>query len=445
MAQLEFDLDWMEAEGVNGPELAATWARLRIKAGASAVTLVLDERARTVRDHLYVSLYPMAEWLATNWWFLASEVESQTNRDDAGFRRRHSLAANREGYAYPDLHVFPLGNLTRLIWHRGGSPWAKVRLLDAGELLIDSAEFREVCGDFVDSVVARLVCLGIEDTPLQQEWNAVQTADLEEVDFCRAAAGLGWDPYAIDEAKQNEVLVLADQFGTTLAEAIPALNADHATDGWTIVEQALEEAKRCNTLSLDRIFSVQDRVARQSTSARPWQAGYELAGALRRELGIDGEPLPSMEALARVLGDEAIGAATTRVAVNGGATILVDGLVGCGEDDAPAFAFRKRGEYGRRFHFCRAIAELLWRPRTEALLTPIPTARQQSNRAFAAEFLAPSTGLRRKVRQTTLDEEDVDELATEFGVPSLVIAHQLANHQIGNLIGHPPGLQALQV
>ena len=96
----------MEAEDVNGPELAATWANLRIQAGSSMVTLALDERARTVRERLCVSLYPMAEWLAANWWFLNSEVESPLKYDDAGFRHRHSLAANREGYAYPDLHVF---------------------------------------------------------------------------------------------------------------------------------------------------------------------------------------------------------------------------------------------------------------------------------------------------------------------------------------------------
>ncbi len=76
MAQLSFDWDWMDAPGVNGPELAATWARLRIKAGKSTVTRVLDERAKTVREHLYVPLYPMAEWLAANWWFLAERQQS---------------------------------------------------------------------------------------------------------------------------------------------------------------------------------------------------------------------------------------------------------------------------------------------------------------------------------------------------------------------------------
>ena len=217
MAQLSFDVDWMEAEGVNGPELAATWARLRVQAGASTISRVFDARARTVRNHLFLSLYPMAEWLATNWWFLTSEVESPINQDNVAFRHRHSLAANREGYAYPDLHVFPRGSLTRLVWHGGSIPWAETELLEAGEILIDSAEFQEVCGDFVESVIARLVCLGIEDTLLQQEWAAVRAADAEEADFCRTAASLGWDPYAMDDAKRKHVYMLADRFGATFA------------------------------------------------------------------------------------------------------------------------------------------------------------------------------------------------------------------------------------
>ena len=324
----------------------------------------------------------MAEWLAANWWFLTSEVESPLKHDDAGFRHRHSLAANREGYAYPDLHVFPLGSLTRLVWHGGSIPWAKTRLLEAGELLIDSAEFQETCGDFVDCVVARLACLGIEDTLLQQEWEAVRAADAEEADFCRAAAGLGWDPYAIDDAKREQVHMLAARFGDTLAEAIPALHGDCAIDGWTIIEQAREDARRGNTLRLERLAPLQDRISRHRSSARhPWQAGHELAQALREELRLDGEPIPTMDALAQALDDEAIDAATTQVPVDGGDTILVDGLVTRGEDDAPAFAFRPRGEDGRRFHFCRAIAEVLWQPRTDALLTPARTERQQRNRA----------------------------------------------------------------
>lgn len=438
MAQLRFDWDWVDAPGVDGPELAATWSRLRIEAGSSVVTLVLDERAKTVREHVYVPLYPMAEWLASNWWFLAAEQESEF-KQGADLTRRHSLAANREGYAYPDLHVFPRGTQTRLVWHRQASPRARIRFLDGGEALADSAGFRETCGDLLDSVVARLVSLGIEDSLLQQEWMAVRAADAEEEDFCRTAAGLGWDPYAIDDARRGEVLALAERFGALLAEAVPALNAPHTTAGWTVIERALRDARRRNTLNLERIWSVRDRFSsRDSSASHPWRAGQELARALREELGLNGEPVPTMEALGLALDEAAIDAATTRVAVDGGDAILVDGLVTCGEGDRPAFAFRQRGEQGRRFHFCRALAEVLWRPGADALLTQIRTERQQSNRAFAAEFLAPSAGLRHRVRRARLNEDDIDELAKEFGVSPMVIGHQLDNHRLGGLQGGWP-------
>ena len=100
MPELSFDIDWVDAEGINGPELSATWASLRIRAGDSIVTRVLDGRVKTVRDFVYVPLYPLAEWLATNWWFLTHEMENPAKEGNPEFHRRHALRAGREGYAY---------------------------------------------------------------------------------------------------------------------------------------------------------------------------------------------------------------------------------------------------------------------------------------------------------------------------------------------------------
>ena len=46
MPQLSFETDWVDAEGINGPELSATWASLRIRAGDATITRVLDTRAK---------------------------------------------------------------------------------------------------------------------------------------------------------------------------------------------------------------------------------------------------------------------------------------------------------------------------------------------------------------------------------------------------------------
>ena len=55
------------------------------------------------------------------------------------------------------------------------------------------------------------------------------------------------------------------------------------------------------------------------------------------------------------------------------------------------------------------------------------------NRAFAAEFLAPSVQLRKEIKNSVLDRDEVERLAKMFGVSAFVIEHQLKNHQIAKV------------
>ncbi len=61
--------EWQDAPGVRAAELRATWARLEIWAGDTCVTRVEDE-SPSERRSIFVPLYPLAEWIAYNWWFL---------------------------------------------------------------------------------------------------------------------------------------------------------------------------------------------------------------------------------------------------------------------------------------------------------------------------------------------------------------------------------------
>lgn len=69
MQGLDFEFDWEDSGEVKGDELASTWASLSVRVGDSTLTRVLDHTAGTVREFISVPLYPLAEWLATNWWF----------------------------------------------------------------------------------------------------------------------------------------------------------------------------------------------------------------------------------------------------------------------------------------------------------------------------------------------------------------------------------------
>ena len=187
MPDLSFDIDWVDADGVGGPELSATWASLRICAGDSVITRVLDTRARTVRDYIHVPLYPLAEWLVTNWWFLLHECTNPAKEGDPDFHRRHALRFGREGYAFPDLEMVSSGARTRLMWKRDRHQWSGVEFLDQGIIWVDSGRFQEACAALVDQVIRRLDTLDVGETFLEEEWNAIQSTDEEESRFCEIA------------------------------------------------------------------------------------------------------------------------------------------------------------------------------------------------------------------------------------------------------------------
>ena len=433
MQRISFDADWLDPSRVKGPELAATWASLQIRVGESCVTEVLDKRAKTVRHNVDVPLYPLAEWLAANWWFLGHEMKNESKASDPNFRSRHALITNREGYAYPDLEIASSGSITHLVWRAHDNAWSNVKYLAHGEARIDREGFREDCARFIDQVTRRLGSLGIEGTYLQEEWAAVQSASREEARFCRTAAWLGWDPYALEDSKRNWLLALSCQSDELLAEATAVLDPDSPEHGWTALTNAIRTTKSVDGCAFDRIRSLHGSVClpEDIKVTTPWQVGYNWARRLRDGLGCEEDPLPGMAELADVLGEERTtldGVAAPHSVVND--IPMLDGVVTQTDDELPALALRATSEPGRRFHLCRAIAEILVARGADMLITRAPSARQQRNRAFAAEFLVPASALRSRVNRPVVDGDDIDELATQFGVSSYIVEYQIRNHRI---------------
>ena len=430
MAEISIDTEWLNGEGIGGAELSATFASLRIAVDGQPVTRVFDQRASTVRDFVDVPLYPMAEWLASNWWFLAYEFENAARSEDPGFRRRHALGANTEGYAYPPLVVTPWGSRTRIGWGGAPSPWTKIDFLGQGHAFVESGAFWEVCTDLVDKVTRRLAALGIHDTYLQEEWEAIQGTDHEEASFCETAAGLGWDPYDMDEARRDQVFRLADELGPLLGEAVPVMDTAGPLKESSAIVSALEAAKT-NGLQLRSLRPLMGRW--DSSGGYPWEAGYDLARLARRYLDLDGQPIRTMNRLAKALDEDVASLKqATRPLASLGMAQLVDGVVTGGVDGSISFGLREVGEHRRRFLFCRALAEAISSD-GDALITGSHTERQQCNRAFAAEFLAPSGSLRQKVTRSVVGSEEIEYLAEEFGVSTQVIVHQIENHRVARV------------
>ena len=438
MQVLEFDFNWQADESIQASELASTCAALRIRINNSILTRVVDHSDKRVREFIHVPLYPLAEWLATNWWTLIHESEYRTGLDNPSFLERHALAPSREGYRYPNMQVVSFDARTRVTWKHERFQWTDLEFLEReGCEWIDKERFIETCASFVDDVVARLTTCDITNTLLQEEWETIRRADREEQSFCKTAAALGLDPYSIDDGRQSEVMLLEETLsGAVLEEALPVISAERLETELRAIQRVLRVGK-ANTIPLNRFTALRseiDLTAIDEAHDPPWMLGYNLARIVRTQLDLDGMPLASWPALSQALGESRIEDGRLSRSRAFSQSKLLNGIVTSGDEGLPAFAFRPGGtSQSCRFRFCRGLAELLLAPGSDALLTSARSNRQQRGRAFAAEFLAPSNSLREQLHSSVLDEDEIEDLASRFGVSQWVIEHQVKNHGIAQI------------
>ena len=444
MSAICFESEWLDGTGMEGAELAATLASLRIRVGGAVVTKLLDHRTKAFRERIHVPLYPLAESLATNWWFFASGP-GFGDAEDENSRSRPSLISPRDGFIYPRLTAIPVERAVRLVWKasRPGDRDAagRIEFTSEGETRVETGDFRRACSDLIERVLARLSSLEVEDTLLHREWTAICGADTEEIEYCRTAAALGWDPYDLDEARR-EAMEALDALGIVRRETVPAIGSDSPESviaSCAAVSRALVAARKgASTFrDLDSIRREIEPPDESDAGSTPWRTGYGLARRLRRSLGLDGAVLGTTDDLARALQQNPETLKTVPSADFGSAR-LFDGVVSADSGGDASFALRPSLEENRRFALCRALAEALDSPDADALLTKAPTERQQRNRAFAAEFLAPSEALRERAPSTVLHEDDLVDLAASFGVSVFVIGHQVVNHGIARIVRQPP-------
>jgi len=429
----QFLFEWEDPLGARGSELRATWARLEIRVDDIPVSRLIDEKNKSIRDAVYGPLYPVAEWIAMNWWSLLHEVDAPGTRRWETYTRRHSLSAAGEGFALPDLRIIPTGEWMEMKWFQQSVPEAGVSFVNAGSLTLPSRDVRDVLSDFVRSVLARLESEGIAGTPLQGEWDALQSTPPDEAAFCRTAAALGQDPYAMEFGERERLAELALRVpAEVLGEFVSATDFRHMEDSLKNLEAIMREAANVeSTLS-----SIRELAARRlggNDPATPWDMGYKFARNLRKHLALNGHPLSTDRDLAGALGTDESG--LFRNMQNLGTSRWdIDAIVVSSTDENPVILSTKPAGDARRFAVCRALYESLAGAST-ALVSRARSDRQQANRAFAAEFLAPAALLGERIARDSVDDEQIADLADEFGVSAKVIEHQIENHRLATLAG----------
>lgn len=404
---LRFEWEWESAPEVRAPELRATWATLRIDVGDVTATLVEDRSSRSgLRRRINVPTYPLAEWIAYNWWALTSPTPA--GRD--GFR----FADAGDGFPWPCLTLRSGPGYTLAQLRPADRAVEAVRFLSGAELLLSPAAVELELRRFVEDTIQQLGDVGIVKTPLQEEWAEIASADEDVIAFCRTSAALGLDPFDLDDSETKLVLGL----GSGIDDA--ALVAELAAS--TQVSDA-ESAHAWLREALDHI----DSVTRAPSLAlpfeplplghwqRPWRVGYERAERVRDLLRLAPDERLDVEDLVVI------------TAVQSDAPHRIAGLAQARGEGTAVAVPAAAAQRAKRFAGARAIGRRTFDDsRGGLLLTGRDEYVARVERAFAAEFLAPAAALERFLGDSTSDESLL-QAAEWFDVSVRVIEHQLEN------------------
>ncbi len=449
---MRLDFEWLEAPGVRDEVLAATWARFSLVAGDRCASESIDLRSDSRRTGIYGTLFPLAEWIIENWWYLLHESATGAARSRLSsphspvlgaraapplmrsWMQRHNLLAARDGGSLPDLTITRDEDAVWVQWTPDpvAAHPTRLRFVGDGSVREDAAEFERSLSSFVDSVLGRLTerLPGNETVERAlEEWGAVRSADSEESELCRALAMIGIDPY--DPSEATEPLV-----ATTL-RAIKSLAGELRTDlfdGSDPLHLAadLKWVDEAATGLRGTIGDLDHPTIEPVVAPTAYEVGYYTARRVRADL-LGLSPTDRVPDLTAVLVDGLGWARDCSRTVTGESSM--DGIIGVDEASAPLLLTPDaRSEAADRFRLARAAFFPVTRRLGSGgrLLTRSVTHPQRAARAFAAELLAPAAALADRV-SVSLNDQDVEELSTEFGVDSRVIRHQVENHRLAYL------------
>jgi IrrE N-terminal-like domain len=431
----EVRIEWLEAPGVTTPELAATWARYEIWLGGRCVTQV-ETADGTFRRSVYGSLYPLAHWIASNWWLLISHARPSAvdtnywtwrNVRNYPWLAEHNFRGAGDGMAWPDLTLVPEGAISHIVWkqdyQRNSMP---VRFASDGSGFVPVEELRAELAGIINHVLERLSEAGLPKTPLAEEWSEVAKADDQEQQFCRTAARMGIDPYSVDDDTAEVIVSIADQLPTEIADDFfDSADVKALADAADWTRRAMLVSERAAARAVNDLQGIYSAISVKTVtglmtaidSDRPWALGYAMARQLRRELEVkDTNPFDV---------SPWVGVGDVTAPSNG-----IYGFASVTEDRCGVvLGNRGLGSTATRFGLARALGRVVARPgQRRFVLSAARSHDERFARAFAAELLAPAEGIRLTLESIgKTDDSALEAVAQRFRVSPLVVRHQYDN------------------
>ncbi|WP_428150655.1 ImmA/IrrE family metallo-endopeptidase [Brevundimonas sp.] len=413
-----FEIDvaaWL-ADDLHCAEEAATMADLRIRVGQCVATRVEDLRARATRESIHVSAYPLALWLATNWWRLRWEG-SAYRVDHSDWKLSHMMSASGSGYVWPPLVMYGDGDGVHLDMKRSTpSSESDLRFIERFKAYVSGADFEFGVADFVDRVLDRLNAVQLLDTDLHKVWHTIRAerADTSLTWPRKLEATLGFDPEAGDQDLVLSLVAVADRRGEGVAEELAAAAHDTAASLADRIGVLLSESgdtwRPPEGLALEPVQLGEDR---------PYEIGYRKAMELRNRLDLGSRPLADVQV------GELFGLEPALLEASGEPS-----PVGVSERNGSVnhLLLKSSGSIDRRFEIARLAADRLFVSNDDdwSLATRSHTARQQFQRAFAAEFLCPVQGIK-MFAGANPSVDEVEGVAAEFRVSPFTVQRQMVN------------------
>lgn len=427
---LRIDSEWIDLDPDVKPEFDATFGRLGINANGAWLT-AFETQHGARGDRIEVPAYPLAEWIAENWWALLHEPEKEpSSKHDPGFRARHWLGTAREGFALPDAWIFSGGRESIEIQ-------SKATLLSHARMVFPTEMSAQLVGGevelalriFVASVITRLDEKGYKDTLLQQIWSVFNELDQNERKFARLLGAMGLSPYS----EEGGIEIILNDFMKSASERVTEDLCEASDEGDFVgaAEDTLRSLKELDNepeIDLSSIFSIGQLRAR-----KPWRLGLDAANAVRARLNINPA---DREGGTRFfdhlsLSDFLSGNRGFREAEDP----VVHGSLRRSANRLQTNLIRIRPE-SRRFDAARSCF-LAWNQASEGerLITKARVPDQQASRAFAAELLAPIQYIRSRTSNNLLSPFRAAEIADELSVSQAVVTWQANNNSI-NIVGN---------
>jgi hypothetical protein len=439
MSNFQLEISQWETAGQDSPERLSTTGRLRLQVGKTVLTEHEDTFSQRVEQEVLVSAYPLAYWLASNWWRLLYEPYPLNEPPSTDWRMAHEIPATNEGYIWPAVQVFSQGPSVELRSNSTSpSKLQSIRYLTSlskPELVPRGVMVKRLT-DFISSTLAQLKKVGLASTELSDLWDelSAELDDDETRSYRIIEACLGYDPDEAPSELVSGILNLKEQAGIeTLEEIAPLLRS--AVPGSELSMQELVASLANRGLTGRPNIPLPANIARLSYFKSPWVQAVSAAQGIRRILQ------PTQDKLATSKLYELLGLDETSISINPDLARIQLSLGVRRPDGIVSFHLRHSMPTTRRFELARFIADFILSSGSGSgwlACNELKTWRQQYQRAFAAELLCPSDSIKQYIYRKTgpyqfrgnIDDDMIQDIAELYEVSDFTVRRVLYNNKM---------------